>query len=125
MVEEGKLKALFGLFDVTSLARVSQSDFTRVVLQGCPVVSVVERLKNKVKKGGERLLRVLQEEFQNADIPYGCVGQLPISNFQTIMIDYDLPMVDSDLKLMRNKAIVVKDNEGNEYVRYRELMTEV
>lgn len=58
---------------------------------------MVERFRNKAKKGGERLLRVLLEEFQEIDISYGCAGQIPLSNFQTIMIDYDIPPVDFDL----------------------------
>lgn len=32
----------------------------------------MDRLKFKVKKGGDRMINVLMEEFQNADIPYGC-----------------------------------------------------
>lgn len=62
-----------------------------------------------MRKGDERMVQVLLEEFQNADIPFGCNGQLPISNFQTIMIDYDLPLMEFDMKEMRTKSVVVTD----------------
>ena len=52
------------------------------------------------------MINVLQEEFQNADIPYGCEGQLPISNFQTIMIDYDLPLMEFDMREMKAKNFI-------------------
>lgn len=68
------------------------------------------------------MVQVLLEEFQNADIPFGCNGQLPISNFQTIMIDYDLPLMEFDMKEMRTKSVVVTDKQGNEFIKYKELM---
>jgi hypothetical protein len=89
---------LFGVFDHQSLRRISQSDFTRIVVSQSPTNAIFERLKSKIKKGGDRMINVLMEEFQNADIPYGCQGQLPVQNFQTIMIDYDLALVDRDIK---------------------------
>ena len=67
-------------------------------------------------------MNVLAEEFQQADIPYGCKGQLPLSNFQTIMLDYDIPVMEHDLQEMRKKAITVKDEEGHEFVKFKELL---
>ena len=69
-----------------------------------------------------RMINVLSEEFQNADMPYGCQGQLPISNFQTIMIDYDLPLMDFDMRDLRTKAFIHTDKQGNEYVKYKDLL---
>lgn len=66
----------------------------------------MDRLRNKVKKGGERMLNVLSEEFQTADIPYGGQGLLPVSNFQTIMIDYDLPLMETDMRELKSKGFV-------------------
>lgn len=40
------------------------------------------------------------------------------------MIDYDMPLMDYDLKEMRKKAIINRDNDGNEYVKFKELMAE-
>jgi len=68
---------------------------------------------------------VLGEEFQEIDIPYGCIGQIPLSNFQTIMIDYDIPLVDFDVQELRKKSFMTKDSQGNEYVKYQSLLEEV
>lgn len=121
--EEAILNALFKIFDKQSLGRVPLNDFVQMVLSQQSSSTVLDRLKNKVKKGGDRLINVLDEEFQQADIPYGCRGELPISNFQTIMIDYDLPFMESDLQDLRKKGMTMKDNQGHEYVRYKEILT--
>jgi hypothetical protein len=115
---------LFGVFDTQSAGRISQSDFTRIILESKPVSGIVERLKFKLKKGGDRFLSVITEEFQNADIPFGSEGMLPLSNFQTIMQDYEMSLLESDMIEMRKKAIIQKDRDGNDLVRYKELMTE-
>ena len=62
-VEEGKLRALFGIFDGSSVGRISQQDFARLVLSQAPTNSVIERLRNKIKKAGTRMVNVLPEEF--------------------------------------------------------------
>ncbi len=92
------------------------------MLSQAPGNTVLERLKNKVKKAGMRMINVLMEEFQNADMPYGCQGQLPISNFQTIMIDYDLPLMEVDMRDLRAKALVFVDKQGNEFVKYKDML---
>lgn len=91
--EEGKLLALFNLFDVQSRGKIARADFVATVTRSVPAISLVERLGNKVRKGGERLIRALTEEFQEADAPFGCNGMLPLDNFQVIMTDYDLPLL--------------------------------
>jgi len=62
-VEEGKLRALYGIFDSQSLGRVSQNDFTRIILSQQPNNTVFDRLKSKIKKGGDRMINILMEEF--------------------------------------------------------------
>lgn len=79
--EEGKLMALFSLFDVTSRGKIARQDFVATLNRIKPAVSLIERLGNKVRKGGDRLMRALTEEFQEADAPFGCNGQLPLNNF--------------------------------------------
>lgn len=106
--EDAKLKALFGLFDSKSIGRISEKDFEETILSNS-VVTIIERLRNKIKKGGDRLISVLTEEFQEAEIPYGCNGIVPLSNFQFIMRDYDIPMVGSDLKDLKEKALIHLD----------------
>lgn len=68
------------------------------------------------------MINILMEEFQDADIPYGCQGQLPVQNFQTIMIDYDMALMDSDMKDLRSRAYIFMDKKNNEYVKYKELL---
>lgn len=62
-IEEAKLRALFVLFDLYSTGRISMSDFDKIILTQSPGSTLVERFRTKVKKGGDRLLRVLTEEF--------------------------------------------------------------
>ena len=38
------------------------------------------------------------------------------------MIDYDMPFMEFDLQSMRKQALTVKDSEGNEFIRYKELL---
>lgn len=39
------------------------------------------------------------------------------------MIDYDLPLMETDLQDLRKKGMTLKDNQGNEYIRYKEILT--
>ena len=55
--------ALFNVFDVQSRGKIARSDFVSTVTQSAPAMNLVERLGNKVRKGGERLIRALTEEF--------------------------------------------------------------
>ncbi len=81
MIEPARLRALFGLFDVQSRGSVHSTDFVKTVTNAIPTASLLDRLKSKVKKGSNRLLGALKEEFTDADIPYGSKGDIPISNF--------------------------------------------
>ncbi len=38
------------------------------------------------------------------------------------MIDYDMPMVHSDIMQLKAKAMIVSDKEGNDYVQYKEVL---
>ena len=38
------------------------------------------------------------------------------------MIDYDMPLMEFDMQDMRKKALTLKDHEGNELIKYRELL---
>ena len=79
--EEGKLLALFSIFDAQSRGRVALNDFVQTVARSLPNISLVERLGNKVRKGGERMVKALKEEFLEADAPFGCNGRLPLGSF--------------------------------------------
>ena len=61
--EEGKLLALFNLFDVQSRGKVAKVDFIATLQRTKPALPLVDRLSSKVRKGGQRLVRALTEEF--------------------------------------------------------------
>jgi hypothetical protein len=61
--EATKIRALFDLFDAQSRRKIARSDFVSTIRRARPAAGIVERLGNKVRKGGERLLRALTEEF--------------------------------------------------------------
>jgi len=63
-------------------------------------------MNNKVKKGGERFLRALKEEFQEADAAFGINGNLPINNFQVILADYDIHLLTADLVSLEKQGYV-------------------
>ena len=60
---------------------MAKADFIATIERVKPAISLLERLSNKIKKGGDRFIRALKEEFQEADAPFGCNGQLPLNNF--------------------------------------------
>ncbi len=41
------------------------------------------------------------------------------------MIDYDMPLMEHDMKELRKKALTVKGDEDNEYIRYNEFLEQV
>ena len=104
---------------------IAKDDFVKVISKQSPVDTLVERLKTKIRKGGERLLRALYDEFMEADIPYGCEGNLPLANFQTILNDYDIPMLVKDIDELKSKKLVIEDGEKNLFVFYKRLLNEI
>lgn len=78
-----------------------------------------------MRKGGERLIRALTEEFQEADAPFGCNGQLPLNNFQVIMADYDLPLLQADLSALEKAGYVHQDESDGRYVNYNAILSQV
>jgi len=69
-----KIKALFRIFDTNSIGSISRATFEKVVLSDQPSNDVLDRITKKLKKGGDRFVAVLREEFQEADMPYGSQG---------------------------------------------------
>ena len=78
-----------------------------------------------MRKAGDRLLRALVEEFQEADAPFGCNSALPLNNFQVIMADYDLPLIRDDLTDLEKRGYVHKDDADQRYVDYASIMHDV
>lgn len=120
---EAKVKAIFQIFDVSGLgASIPGATFAKIVLQNQPANTVIERMQKKIKKGGERFLAVLREEFQEADMPFGSQGALPIANLQNILLDYDIVMMAEDQKHLEDLGLVTTDDEKNKFVYYKQLL---
>ena len=88
-----------------------------------PAIDLIERLAVKVRKAGDRLIRALAEEFQEADAPFGCNGELPFNNFQVIMTDYDLPLLQADLEDLEKRGFVHKDATDCRSVDYQGVLS--
>ena len=67
-------------------------------------------------------MRALTEEFQEADAPFGCNGQLPLNNFQVILADYDVHIVKEDLTELEKRGYVFKDELDCRYVDYAAIL---
>lgn len=67
-------------------------------------------------------MRALTEEFQEADAPFGCNGQLPLNNFQVILADYDVHIVRDDLIELERRGYIIKDDIACRYVDYAEIL---
>ena len=61
--EEGKIRALFDLFDAQSRRKIAKADFVLAIAKSKPAAGIFERLGNKLRKGGDRLLRAMNEEL--------------------------------------------------------------
>ena len=64
------------------------------------------------------MIKALREEFLEADAPFGCNGRLPLSNFQVIMGDYDLPLLESDLQDLKKRGYVSTDELEQKFIDY-------
>lgn len=56
---------------------------------------------------------------------FGSQGVLPLAVFQTLMVDYDLTIIDSDAKELRDLKYLVLDTEKNELVNYLKLFKDL
>ena len=108
-----------------STSYITKEDIQKIIKKQGPVDTLIERLRAKVRKGGERLLRALHDEFMEADIPYGCEGSLPLANFQTILNDYDIPMLYKDFEDLKSKKFAVEDKDKNVFVLYKKILNDV
>ena len=52
---------------------------------------------------------------------FGASGCLPLATFQALMVDYDMPIIQSDLVEIKERNFLFEDKEGNELVKYLEL----
>lgn len=56
---------------------------------------------------------------------FGSQGVLPLAVFQTLMVDYDLTIIDSDAKELKEQKYLVLDTEKNELVNYLKLFKDL
>lgn len=94
--EQNMLRALFNALDADCRHKISRAQFHQFLSTSKPPASFYERLKQKVRRGGRRFVASLERDFQDADIPFGANGVLPMPAFQKIMADYDLPFTATD-----------------------------
>lgn len=64
------------------------------------MTTIINRLCNKIRKAGSRFLRLLTEEFQEADIACGGSGEVPIPVTQAIFIEYNMPILEKDFRFL-------------------------
>ena len=120
--DPNKIRALFQAFNSEQKHKISREEFGIFVRQESPLGSFIEKLQKKVQKGQMRLIKSLHSECQDADIDFGSTGLIPLSVFQTIMFDYDLPMVESDKVDFKERSFLILDKDKNELIDYIELL---
>ena len=118
MPDDNLIRGLFNTLDPDQRHKISRFDFGNTIRSKGPISSFLTRLKKKILKGKERLHGVLLHECQQVDTMFGSHGELPLAVFQTIMIDYDLPLVNSDMVELNKKKYLFLDAEKNELVSY-------
>ena len=118
MPEDAKLIGLFNTLDPDQRHKISRQDFGTMIRNRAPLSTFLSRLRQKLLKGKERLHNVMMEDLQDVDRFFGAQGVLPLAVFQTIMVDYDLPMIDKDKLELTEHKVMFKDKEHNELVAY-------
>lgn len=64
----------------------------------------------------------LKEECQDADILFGANSLIPLPVFQTIMKDYDLPMISTDIEDFKRRGLMKADSQKNYMVFYKDVL---
>ena len=123
--DENLLRGLFNALDPDQRHRISRRDFGATIREKAPQSSFLTRLRKKLLRGKERLHNVILEELQDVDRYFGAQGVLPLAAFQTVMVDYDLPMVDSDKRELLGAKLLFHDKDGNEMVSFLELLEDL
>ena len=125
MPEDAKLISVFNTLDPDQRHKISRKDFGDMIRNKAPLTTFMSRLRQKLLKGKERLHNVMLEDLQDVDRFFGAQGVLPLAVFQTIMIDYDLPMIDKDKVELTAHKVMFMDKEHNELVAYMQLFQDV
>ena len=67
----------------------------------------------------------IKERLQEADIRYGADGLIPLHGFQTIMNDFDMPILLSDIEHFKDKNMLFTDALKNDFLKYKNLVNMV
>ena len=81
MPKDEIMRGLFNTMDPDQRQKISRKDFGRMIKSRAPVSSFIDRLRKKLLRGKERLMRVLTEESQDIDRMFGASGCLPLATF--------------------------------------------
>ena len=119
---ESKLRALFAAIDTQNRARIGRDDFASFVKNKCPSGNFLEKLRNKVMKGKDRFTSAISQELNQADKIFGSHGVLPLPVFQTIMVDYGLPLMETDKPALLKEGVFTLDKDKQFLVHYKLLL---
>ena len=108
---ENKLKVLFSAIDTQNRSRISRDDFAGFVLNKRPTGNFLDKLRNKIMKGKDRFTQAITLELNQADKIFGSHGLIPLPVFQTIMIDYGLPLMETDKPALFKEGILTTDKD--------------
>ncbi len=70
-------------------------------------------------------MTALREECQDADILFGANSLIPLPVFQTIMKDYDLPIISADVDSLKQRGFLHVDSQKNNLVDYKGILNMV
>lgn len=70
-------------------------------------------------------MTALREECQDADILFGANSLIPLPVFQTIMKDYDLPIISADVDSLKESGFLHVDSQKNNLVDYKSIFNVV
>ena len=91
---------MFNLFDSLACKTIKSEDFNKIINEMKPITTIVNRLCNKIRKAGNRFVRLITEELQEADVACGGGGEIPIPVVQAIFIEYNMPILETDFRFL-------------------------
>lgn len=98
--EENKLRALFNVLDSDQRHKITKADFVKILKEKVIPNNFIERMKKKSLKGQGRYVTALRNEFSEIDMGLPMIKAIPLTSFQKICADYDLPLMEMDLAFL-------------------------
>lgn len=123
--DDNKLLALFNAIDTENRNRIGRDVFAKFVIHGRPAGTFIDKISNKALKGKDRFLAAIVQEMTQADKSFGSHGVLPLAVFQTIMVDYGLPLTEADRPDMVKQGFFVTDRDKQTLVDYKKLIQKI